>query len=351
MTNHIERLKQIAAIHLNCSLDDNSSDYVPSDLIPGSYRWYAYYYSNMYKKDNDYVSVSDKLLYIQVSKLLLTKHLINWTRDFLIELDRDKETELKRCILKNIKDTKSFFELKVNIFLYRSLSEDWFYADPYTFKISTNLKKYTKMNEYTFSDDCDWWYPEHYENFDKVRQELHSKDNLSILEIGVFEGRSSVYILDNIMKGENCILHSIDPDIQIKGRHNLSTHSRAILHEDFSINILPKFLCEGKLFDFIYIDGDHNASGTLSDIVMSWRLLKVGGYLLIDDYEMKILNPWFYCSHEAFNDHPRLNFIHPSVAIDAFLSIYRGQYEFFANGYQIGVIKTVELYKFKGTTI
>ena len=98
-----------------------------------------------------------------------------------------------------------------------------------------------------------------------------------------------------------------------------------------------------SMYDFIYIDGDHTAFAVLEDMVLSWKLLKIGGMLLVDDYEMKIKDPWFYKSHKEFKDTPRLMFIHPMVAISAFMTIYRGCYTLAIDNYQIGLIKNVGL--------
>jgi len=79
----------------------------------------------------------------------------------------------------------------------------------------------------------------------------------------------------------------------------------------------------------------------LEDLVLSWKLLKVGGLMLIDDYEMETLDPWFYISHKQFQNTPRLRFTHPRIAIDAFRNIYRGQYETVIDNYQIGLKKVL----------
>ena len=65
--------------------------------------------------------------------------------------------------------------------------------------------------------------------------------------------------------------------------------------------------------------------------------------MLMDDYEMKAVDPWHYVSHKEFQDHPRLHFRHPHVAIDAFLAIYRGMYERVIDNFQVGVRKVSDL--------
>jgi hypothetical protein len=118
-----------------------------------------------------------------------------------------------------------------------------------------------------------------------------------------------------------------------------------IFHKDYSIYTLSRLLQNKEEFDFIYTDGDHNAPGLLEDMVLSWKLLKVEGLLLVDDYEMKIKDPWFYKCHKEFKDTPKLMFIHPMVAISSFMTIYRGCYEVFIDNYQVGLIKKIDLSK------
>lgn len=198
--------------------------------------------------------------------------------------------------------------------------------------------------EYKFSEQYNFWNEDHYKNFNRLKRVYYHQNDLKFLEIGVFEGRSSVWFLDNLLGGKNCELICIDPDITENGRYNLNFHKNVILREDYSKNILPQFYIDLEQFDFIYVDGDHNAPALLLDLVLSWKILKIGGILLIDDYEMKAIDPWFYESNHLFKNNPRLNFTHPRFAIDAFVSIYRGQYKMIINNYQIGLLKSIEIF-------
>ena len=51
---YTKRLKKIASKHLNCNLDDNEPNYIPSDLKEGTYRWFLYIFSNLYKKGDKF---------------------------------------------------------------------------------------------------------------------------------------------------------------------------------------------------------------------------------------------------------------------------------------------------------
>jgi hypothetical protein len=71
--------------------------------------------------------------------------------------------------------------------------------------------------------------------------------------------------------------------------------------------------------DFVYVDGSHAPSDTLSDACMAWGMLKPQGIMLFDDYQYP---------HEP-----------TKVGIDAFLAGFEGQYEIVINNYQLGVKK------------
>lgn len=215
------------------------------------------------------------------------------------------------------------------------------------------------MKNYKFTKKYDFWTDDHYTNFNQIKDYYdhmyeiavgHPISHLEFLEIGIFEGRTSTWLLDNVLqehvmtrkKGK---LHCVDPVITKNIRYNLSQHSDQVdIYEDYSEKILIHFLHLGnRRFDFIYVDGDHNACNLLEDLILSWKMLQVNGIMLIDDYEMEATDPWHYVSHKQFNkSNPRLRFTHPRIAIDAFLNIYRGQYDLVINNYQIGIKKIVE---------
>ena len=52
-----------------------------------------------------------------------------------------------------------------------------------------------------------------------------------------------------------------------------------------SRDVLPQLYAQGKLYDTIYVDGDHSAVGCLIDLHNSLKLLKHGGIILVDDVD------------------------------------------------------------------
>lgn len=154
-----------------------------------------------------------------------------------------------------------------------------------------------------------------------------------ILEIGSYEGASASYFIENIARDKNIELHCIDTwdggiehvnedMLQIEKRFYYNTNiankkvfnnAELIVHKECSDVALSKLIAEGKLgyFDFIYIDGSHQAPDVLCDAILSFRLLKNNGFMVFDDY-------LWYEALSYGTDPIRC----PKIAIDAFTNIY-----------------------------
>lgn len=123
---------------------------------------------------------------------------------------------------------------------------------------------------------------------DALRAFERFKDKpVSCLEIGVFEGGSAVWFLDNILTHKDSDYLGVDDVIRGRARDNLSKHpeEKWMLVNGDSNKILPLMIKEQYTFDMIYIDGCHQVEYALNDLMNSIRLLNDGGVILIDDYE------------------------------------------------------------------
>jgi len=195
------------------------------------------------------------------------------------------------------------------------------------------------------------WFSLHIPNWDKLFDyyQLRGKNNLRFLEIGCFEGRSTNYLLDNILTGEGSSIDVVDTfggsrdeagmnwDIDYdfnalykKFVHNISNHKDKVhIHKGLSGDILKKDFVPNT-FDFIYIDGSHTAYDVLQDAVLAHPLLKSGGILMFDDFGWKDPN----------NLHPTNS---PEMGITCFYNAYEIFYEPIFQGYQIALIKKQQL--------
>jgi predicted O-methyltransferase YrrM len=53
---------------------------------------------------------------------------------------------------------------------------------------------------------------------------------------------------------------------------------------NMSFPALAQLIVDKRQYDFIYVDGSHNADDALADAVMCFGLLRPGGVMLFDDY-------------------------------------------------------------------
>ena len=166
-------------------------------------------------------------------------------------------------------------------------------------------------------------------------EQLIPKENpRKILEIGSYEGQSICYLIETLADGEALEIHCLDTweggiehqekgvdmslveynfDYNIKLASSKKANLKVYKHKGFSDVLMPKMLVSGmkNYFDFIYIDGSHLAADVLSDAILGFRLLKIGGLLCFDDYIMDFLP-----------EMNRSSFENPKLAIDAFTNIY-----------------------------
>ncbi len=157
------------------------------------------------------------------------------------------------------------------------------------------------------------------------------------LEIGVFEGRSTVWLMDHILTHPTASLMWVDTfsggsdhagldltGLETRFRANTARFgSRVYGQVGRSQDVLRGLT--GERFDLAYLDGSHEAADVLADAVLTWPLLKTGGILAFDDYGWR-----------QFPEPERC----PALGIDAFLGAMRGRYEDIYRGYQIWVRKT-----------
>ena len=188
--------------------------------------------------------------------------------------------------------------------------------------------------KFVTSFDFDW-FSRHIPLWQMLLAEFAGRPVLA-LEIGVFEGRSTRWLMENVLTHPESRLFYVDtfegsPEhagmqlngLELRFAGNLAEYrSKLVGYHGRSFDGLRQL--PSSYFDFIHIDGSHLAPDVLSDTVLSWPLLKAGGLLAFDDYE------W-----SAFSD-PRQR---PKLAIDAFLTVHHGTYDVVHKGYQVWVRK------------
>jgi len=168
----------------------------------------------------------------------------------------------------------------------------------------------------------------------------------SILEIGTFAGTSiigmlnyledakgftidkwedydenDIYYLKNISK-----LHIEDIFYDNVSKSNMIDRIKSVKGD--STECLIQLIKNNDLFDFIYVDGSHKCIDVYTDCMLSWKLLKEGGVMGIDDY--------LY----AFNNCKELDI--PYYGVNHFLEKIEGRYKLLNKGYRLFIVKQEE---------
>lgn len=171
--------------------------------------------------------------------------------------------------------------------------------------------------------------------FTKLAQ---NSPGLRVLEIGVFEGRSTCWLLEHFCKSPESTIVVIDtfqggPEhraMELEGlRRRFESNIAAIgsparieVREGESFQELCALVAEKSfpLFDFISVDGSHQAVDVLADAVLAFRLLRSGGVMAFDDYL------WAPLSRGIENP-----LVTPKAAVDAFTTLHAQQMRIIPN--------------------
>ncbi len=190
-------------------------------------------------------------------------------------------------------------------------------------------------HEPVFSTD---WFTPVIPVWENVLRPYRGRPGVRALEIGSYEGRSALWLLENILTHPSARLDCIDIFVGDPGLESLGVNTDKVL-DTFLHNISPhrervrwmqgksQLVLRGAAFapgaarryDIVYIDGWHEATAVLEDAVLTYRLLKVGGVLIFDDYEFE---GWA----ESYRN--------PKSAILSFFNIYRQQFKLLHKGRQ-----------------
>lgn len=193
------------------------------------------------------------------------------------------------------------------------------------------------MQKTTYTTD---WFTINIPNWETLLERFKGKPQLRYLEVGCFQGRSLVWMLENILTHETSTADAVDSwagspehsdeqkkDLFMIFLNNVSSYpvDKINIHRGYSYSILRRDFSVGyDMFDIIYIDADHKASSVLEDAILAFRLLKPGGVMIFDDYQIE-------------NTDHDINF--PKIAIDAFCHIFRDEIENMYISYQVAIIK------------
>ena len=201
--------------------------------------------------------------------------------------------------------------------------------------------------EYQFTKDWFNWAPEVWTQLIPMLPEGETygaadRGVRAFLEIGSFEGRSAVWIAENMMqKGDTLTCIDTWEGGEEHGEENMQTvfdwfqaNMRLLqskkacslsVRRGESVTELAACIVGEESYDFIYIDGSHIAKDVLTDACMAWPLLKPKGLMVFDDYL------WTPNARDILH--------RPKLAIDAFVNIFAEEVEVVHVGYQLVIRK------------
>ena len=170
---------------------------------------------------------------------------------------------------------------------------------------------------------------------------------IRLLEIGVFEGMSACWWLDNLLTGPNDFYLGIDPwnaavmrgpftqqptmdKVHATAVESLKPYGgKARLYHGTSVEAfrpapeIESLLLPGS-FEVAYIDGVHEPGGVTFDSVNAWSVVRPGGIIVWDDWNLG--NP-------RSKPHPM------DVFLRNFFALIEGKYEVLWEGVQFGIRK------------
>lgn len=195
-----------------------------------------------------------------------------------------------------------------------------------------SIKVMVMLNKYP-----NWFEQSAIENFKEQLTGFADKPGLRFLQIGVFTGDASVWLMENILTQKDSVLEDVDTwagsdeaehndmdfsDVEKTYDEKVASYKNIIKYKTDSTSYLKSL--ETPTFDFIYIDGDHTAEGVLRDALLSWRLLNPGGIIAFDDYT------W---------EDPRGIAYQPKWSIDTFVTIVKEDSEILTVNTQVWLKK------------
>ena len=123
----------------------------------------------------------------------------------------------------------------------------------------------------------------------------------NILEIGCFEGLSSVFFADNFLNNPKSKLTCVDPFLTIPSNdHSKFLQNNEEKNFDYNISVCKNpdritvhkitsdnfFQNNKNTYNFIYIDGCHEPDFVKRDMENSFKVLEKNGIMWMDDYNM-----------------------------------------------------------------
>jgi predicted O-methyltransferase YrrM len=130
---------------------------------------------------------------------------------------------------------------------------------------------------------------------ESLRRWVTREDAAQTIEIGLGYGISALFIGVALLSGAHATAHHVvlDPyqttrfaDCGLQFLDEAGLRTLVEFHPEESQIALPRFLTEGRTFDLAFVDGNHRFDGVFLDLVYLGRLVRAGGIVFLDDYQL-----------------------------------------------------------------
>jgi predicted O-methyltransferase YrrM len=115
------------------------------------------------------------------------------------------------------------------------------------------------------------------------------------IEVGLGYGISALHICEALAEnGAGDASHlAVDPhqatrfaNVGLQLLEDAGLRHMVELHAEESQIALPRLLADGRRFDLAFVDGNHRFDGVFLDLVYLGRLVRPGGIVFVDDYQL-----------------------------------------------------------------
>jgi predicted O-methyltransferase YrrM len=128
---------------------------------------------------------------------------------------------------------------------------------------------------------------------DALRGWVEREGATRTIEIGLGYGVSALAVCEGLSVNGGASHVVIDPfqETRFEGRGLRLLEEAGLaplveLHPEESQLVLPRLLAEDRRFDLAFVDGNHRFDGVFLDLVYLGRLVRGGGIVFVDDYQL-----------------------------------------------------------------
>lgn len=166
------------------------------------------------------------------------------------------------------------------------------------------------------------WVTRKTENWRRHVGHLSGQPNVTGLEIGIYEGRSTQFWLDEICTHQTSRLLACDQSLKLFASNQewfeRTYQERLRVWRKDQVRFLMDLPINSR-FDFAYLDGSKDPRTVLISACELWPHMRPGGVVIFDDYL------WQRAA------------IQPKRGIDAFLTLVDGEFELVESDWQIAI--------------